>query len=149
MTVNRTTEQAGPATLSIHFATPFEPAPAPPFLGLGTPVAERPTTAAATSTTTLPLSSTETTTPTGDHVPVDRIVTIDMKHKTDEHILEAFMAATQGVTVQATDEEVNMLRMEEESKSKSAVDRERSKQASLAKKRDEDLLKAAQALAAS
>ncbi|KAI9751924.1 MAG: hypothetical protein M4579_005835 [Chaenotheca gracillima] len=96
MTVNRTTDQKAPATMSIFFSSPSR--------------SDSPTAAPTpTSSTSSPALSDAPTTPTSDSPPVERVESIDMKDKTDSAILASLMELTKAFPVNATPEELDEL----------------------------------------
>lgn len=106
MTVDRSPEHSGPATLSVFFA---------------------PTTNATSNSATAspaPTSSTSGDKVPSDHTPWDRVEAIDMKHKKAEEILERLMQVTKAQAVVATSEEEVEMRELEDQKARSERDRE-------------------------
>lgn len=85
MTVNRTKDQDGPASLTVFFAPPAR-------------------TTSATSSPA-PSSSTSSNTAPSEHTPFDRTETIDMKHIWDSEIMSLLMTLTKATPVVATPEE--------------------------------------------
>jgi len=79
MTVDRTTDQDGPATLSIFFVPP-----------------------SSSTKPAAPTSSTSKETATSDHIPADRVESIDMKHKKESEILEQLLRLTGAKVVTPT-----------------------------------------------
>jgi len=165
MTVSRTRNQAGPATLSIFFGKQL------PTLSLADEAES------STSTTSLkhvqeqdyPLSPSETLpsefipvrhlefsedgkyktrdgtflSAVPDPSPSQRVVTINMKHKSEEQILEEVMKITGGKEVQPTQGELDTLRELEEFRERSRKDSERSKAVREKWKREQEMLKQA------
>ena len=101
MTVNRSNNQEGPATLTVYFAPPPR----------------------ITSTTASPAPSPSSTTPFG-HTPADRMATIDMKHKNESEILSRLLELTRGVPYKATPEELDELMEVDVEKRRSERDRD-------------------------
>ena len=79
MTVDRTIDQDGPATLSIFFVPP-----------------------SSSTKPAAPTSSTSKETATSDHIPADRVESIDMKHKKESEILEQLLRLTGAKVVTPT-----------------------------------------------
>ncbi|KAH0565954.1 hypothetical protein GP486_000646 [Trichoglossum hirsutum] len=114
MTVSRTTDQSGPATMTVFYASP------------------------STETTT----TTTTPTPPGRD-PQERAVSIDMKHLTASGIFSQLSKLTGLETIEATPEEEDIMRnmaeeitVREENAKRSATQRER-------RKREADMLRQA------
>ncbi|KAL8738649.1 MAG: hypothetical protein Q9181_000595 [Wetmoreana brouardii] len=105
MTVSRSHDQAGPATLAIFFAKP-------------------PDSASAISSPP-PLASTIQNTPTSDHTPFERTETIDMKHRHELEILSDLMGLTKATSVVATPEEKAELQALADEEKRSELDRQR------------------------
>ena len=103
MTVNRSHNQEGPATLTVYFAPP-------PRI--------------SSATTSPSPSSTDTSTTPSGHKPADRIATIDMKHKNESEILSRLLELTKGVPYEATPEELDELMEVDVEKRRSERDRE-------------------------
>ena len=104
MTVNRTLDQGGPATLTVFFAPP-------------------PRSSSATASPA-PSSSTDPSAAPSGHAPADRIETIDMKHKHESEILSRLLELTRGITYEATPDELAELRDVDEEQKRSERDRE-------------------------
>lgn len=104
MTVNRTFDQKGPATLTIFFSTP-------------------PKTSSATTSPALSSSTNPPTAPSG-HAPAGRIETIDMKHKHESEILSRLLELTKGMPYEASPDELAELRDADDEKRRSEGDRE-------------------------
>ncbi len=104
MTVNRTPNQAGPATLSIFFAPPLK--------------SDSPTASPAPSE-----STTDSTTPSG-HEPSDRVESIDMKNVHSSEILRRFLDVTKAQPYEASAEEKAELQEVMEFNEWSQADRE-------------------------
>ncbi|EMR66447.1 putative 50s ribosomal protein mrp49 protein [Eutypa lata UCREL1] len=114
MLVNRSENQAGPATMSIYFRQSAAVAAA---AGAAATTQGGKTTTAAMMATPLaqqPHSSTTGECPAPAPGEGERVVTIDMKNRHSDAILEEFMEKT-GATVMAPtpDEEVEMRQVEE------------------------------------
>ena len=107
MTVNRSHNQEGPATLTVYFAPP------PPS----------PRISSATASPA-PSSSTDPSTTLSRHTPADRIATIDMKHKNESEILSRLLELTKGMPYEATPEELDELKEVDVEKRRSERDRE-------------------------
>ncbi|KAK3985810.1 CI-B8 domain-containing protein [Cladorrhinum sp. PSN332] len=104
MIVNRTHDQTGPATLSIYFQEP------------GSTVQ---------SDNAMPSSSTQGDAKAPPPAEGERVVTIDMKHRRSDMILQDFLAKTGAVPVKPTPQEETLMRDMEELEERGAVDRER------------------------
>ncbi|MCJ1353109.1 MAG: hypothetical protein MMC33_003094 [Icmadophila ericetorum] len=121
MTINRTTDQSGPATLSIFFA--------PPLTDSNSPTASpAPTQSASTHHTT------------SNHEPFERVEAIDIKNLPESEILRRLMSATKAMGVEpSVEERAEMERLAEERK-RSEIDRERMELENLKRKREKALL---------
>ena len=98
MTVDRSHDNAGPATLTIFFAPSGS------------------TSTASASSSPSPTSSTSITKATSEHKPFERVESIDMKHKHEKEILEQLMQVTKAVqVVPSEEEELDMKNLEEHS----------------------------------
>ncbi|MCJ1485642.1 hypothetical protein MMC06_005817 [Schaereria dolodes] len=109
MTINRSADQTGPATLTVFFAPP--PPPPRPSSSSNPP-----------SASPAPSSSTSTATSPSEHTPFDRAETIDMKHKHESDILSQLLSITQATPVVATPDEVVELRQLEDQRKRSEQD---------------------------
>lgn len=106
MTVDRSHEQSGPATLSVFFAPTSN------------------TSSHSATSSPAPTSSTSGDKAPSEHKPWDKVEAIDMKHKKPEEILERLMQVTKAKAVVASpDDEVEMRELEEQRR-KSERDRE-------------------------
>jgi len=123
MTVTRTAEQSGTATLTVFF-TPPSAASTPAHPSAGT-------------------SSTSNETAPSDHAAYERTETIDMKHKHESEILTQLMALVQGEPVVATAEETAELRELEEQRRRSEKDAQVMKGVLAAKRRQAEILEQA------
>ncbi|KAL8659890.1 MAG: hypothetical protein Q9226_000184 [Calogaya cf. arnoldii] len=95
MSVNRTQNQSGPATLTVFFASPSDPAP--------------------NTSSPAPSSSTTQNTPTSDHAPFERTVTIEMKHRHESEILSELLSLTKASPVEpSAEEEAELEKLAEE-----------------------------------
>ncbi|KAI9844552.1 MAG: hypothetical protein M1837_005511 [Sclerophora amabilis] len=127
MTVDRTSDQEGPATMTIFFSAPSEsdsPTAAP------TPI----------SSTTSPALSTAPTTPTSDSPPVDHVESIDMKHKHESAILSQLIELTGAMPIAATPEEMEQLRDLKERGERAEEDSARMAEVNAQRKREEAIL---------
>ena len=120
MTVNRTTDQSGPATLTVYFAPP--------------PDSQSPTASPA------PTSSTSQSTSPSDHTPFERAQSIDLKHRREPEIMALLMAMTNATPVHATAEEQAELEELEQQREKSARDAARSAEVNAKRKREQEVL---------
>ncbi|CAF9931772.1 MAG: hypothetical protein HETSPECPRED_008192 [Heterodermia speciosa] len=97
MTVDRSEDNTGPATLSIFFVTTTN------------------TSSASAISSQASTSSTTASKATSDHTPFERVESIDMKHKHEEEILEQVMQITKAVKVDPSpDEELEMRQLEDQ-----------------------------------
>lgn len=119
MTIERTTEQDGPASLTIFFASQSSS---------GSPIIN------ATQSTSGDKATSK------DPAPVESTKSINMKHKHENDILEELMELTQGKTVQATQEEEVLMRELEELRKRQEGDRVRQAGVLAAKKRQAEIL---------
>ena len=119
MTVNRTINQTGPATLTVYFAPPADSA--------------SPTASPA------PATSTSGNLPTDNKEPWTRTESIEMKHRREEDILEKFIKVTKATPVEATPEEQQELLEIEELDKRSAIDKARNDAYVAAKKAEQAL----------
>ena len=103
MTVNRSNNQEGPATLTVYFA---------------------PLRNSSATTSPAPSSSTDPSTTPSGNTAADRIATIDMKHKNDSEILSRLLELTKGMPYEATPEELDELREVDVEERRSMKDRE-------------------------
>ncbi|KAI0485571.1 CI-B8 domain-containing protein [Xylaria cf. heliscus] len=106
--VNRSTDQAGPATLSIYFRQASDPAPSARNM---LPLAQQPHSSITNEHPAPPPAEGET------------IVTIDMKNVHSDTILSEFVAKTGATLVHPTAVEENEMRQIEERTERGAVDR--------------------------
>lgn len=120
MTVNRTLDQQGPATLTVFFAPP-------------------PKSTSATASPA-PSSSTDPSTAPSGYTPSDKIKTIDMKHKHESEILSELLDLTNAMPHQASLEEEAELREIEDNKKRSERDRETQTRLNEVKKQEKALL---------
>lgn len=122
MTVERTADQEGPASLTVFFAS---------------------------STSAAPLNPAQSTsgdkTMSKDSAPVESTKSINMKHKHEDEILEELMSLTSGQVVRATPEEQALMKELEEQRKRSEADRVRQAGVLAAKKRQQEVLAAARA----
>ncbi|MCJ1455220.1 hypothetical protein MMC28_005574 [Mycoblastus sanguinarius] len=105
MTVDRTVDQEGPATLTVTFA--------PPPLKFPSPMVSP-----------APTSSTDPSTAPSGHESAKRMKTIDMKHKHESEILSRLMELTRAMPYEASPDEEAELREVEDEKRRSERDRE-------------------------
>ncbi|KAL8797218.1 MAG: hypothetical protein Q9195_000685 [Heterodermia aff. obscurata] len=106
MTVDRSQNNTGPATLSIFFA----------------PSAN--TSSASATSSPASTSSTTASKATSDHTPFERVQTVDMKHRHEEEILEQLMQITKAVKVDPNPEEELEMRQLEDQRARSQKDAE-------------------------
>ena len=117
MTVNRSHDQEGPATLTVFFAPPPK----------------------SSSATASPTPSDASTTSSG-HVSADRIATIDVKHKNENEILSRLLELTEGVPYQASPDELAELREVDDEKRRSERDREAQAKLNEVRRQEKELL---------
>ncbi|KAL8957122.1 MAG: hypothetical protein Q9193_005523, partial [Seirophora villosa] len=120
MTVNRSIDQAGPATLTIFYAPPKDPV-----------------TAAPSST---PLSPAIQSKPSFSYTSFERTETINMKHKHELDILSQLMDLTKATPVAATPEEETELQQLAIQEERSAADRTRNAAHTEQRKQEKALL---------
>jgi large subunit ribosomal protein MRP49 len=124
MTINRTTDQKGPATMTIYFADPITAEKTPP---------------AVSSTTTSQISSAPVAKST-PMAPTERTATINMKHRHESQILSQLLAITKAVPVEPTKEELEQIQELEEQQRLSEQDSKRSQAVNAKRKRTEAML---------
>lgn len=90
-----------------------------------------------------PTESTTTSSTPGEHDPVDRVETIDMKHKTESQILEEVLRLTGAYTIEATEQEKEELRELEVQRVESERDAAAARERRAAAKREKELLEQA------
>ncbi|KAI9697228.1 MAG: hypothetical protein M1836_004792 [Candelina mexicana] len=133
MTVNRTTDQEGPATMTIYFAPP--PTSSTTTSPSSSTQPSKPTSAPTTSTTS--------TTAPSDHTPFTRTHTINMKHRHESEILSQLLEVTKAVKIKATREEEEEIREMEEERKRREADARRSAVVNAERKREEEMLRQA------
>src|SRR5438045_3822120 len=129
MTVNRTSDQAGPATLFVHFSKP---------LSSGKPLVD-------TSSTTTYQASTASITESSNGALTERVETIDMKHRHSAEIFSQFLTLTNARELEPTPDEKEQLQELKIYQARSARDRARNKAYHDAKKREAAILAQAKA----
>ena len=127
MTVNRTVDQEGPATLSIFFASPK-------YLS-------------ATASSTHSSSKEPSTVPARYNVS-DKVMTVHIKHKHESEILSQLLELTKGIPYDITPEEQGELRQVEDNKRSSERDREAQARLNEVRKQEKALLDQARGNAA-
>jgi large subunit ribosomal protein MRP49 len=125
MTVNRTADHAGPSTLSIFLSSN------PSSTTASTPSPDS-LTGTSSDTTSTPLLASAA-----------EVLTIDMKHKSEDDILNEFLEVTGAATVDPKPDELESLRDLEEQKERSARDSERSMAVRTQWKKEQAMLAAA------
>lgn len=120
MTVNRSHDQAGPATLTVFYASPSDSAS-----GTSSPA---------------PSSSTTQETPPSHHARFERTETIDMKHRHESEILSELMDLTKATPVVATAEEEAELQELADQEKRSESDRARNAAYTEQKRQEKALL---------
>ncbi|MCJ1372409.1 hypothetical protein MMC20_003633 [Loxospora ochrophaea] len=121
MTVNRTTDQSAPATLSVFFAAPRS--------------SDRPTASPAPSESTSGAKAPEL-----NHAIFERVESIDMKYKQGEEIWDRFLRVTRAIIVEATPEERKEMGDLEEQRVRSEEDRRQNAEVLERKRREQALL---------
>ena len=114
MTVKRTDDQEGPATLFVHFAPPS--------------ISSSSTVATASPTTS------------SDHNPSKKVETIDMKHKSESEILSRLLEMTKAMPYEASPDELAELRDVEDYNRKTTRDRAAQSRLNQIKKQEQALL---------
>ncbi|KAK4235612.1 CI-B8 domain-containing protein [Achaetomium macrosporum] len=127
MVVNRTTDNNGPATLTLYFREPG---------------------ATLASDMPMPSSSNEGFAKAPAPAQGERVVTIDMKHRRSEAILKEFMDKSGAVAVKPTPQDELELREAEEREARGAIDRERIRKMYEEAKRERAMIAQAQSEAA-
>ena len=87
-----------------------------------------------------PVESTTTTSTPSEHDPVERVETIDMKHKTESQILDELIRLTGAYTIEPTEAEKDELRILAEQKVRSERDAKAALERRAAAKREKELL---------
>ncbi|KAK4693577.1 large subunit ribosomal protein MRP49, partial [Lecanoromycetidae sp. Uapishka_2] len=123
MTINRTQDQEGPATLSIQFAAPSD--------------------SPSSTDSPAPSSSTSPSAALSGHSPSRRTETIDMKHKHESEILSKLLELTKATPYEATPDEVAELREEEDFTRRSERDRAAQAKLNETRRQERALLEAA------
>ncbi|KAK8094427.1 50S ribosomal protein Mrp49 [Apiospora hydei] len=108
MIINRSSNNAGPATLSIYFRQAAAAAAALPH-----PPARRPNRIRARPTSA----------PAPPPEEGERVVTIEMKHQHSDAILQEFLQKTGATVLQPSPDELNEMRQTEDLKDRAAIDR--------------------------
>ncbi|KAI4195270.1 MAG: hypothetical protein LQ350_007289 [Teloschistes chrysophthalmus] len=121
MTVNRSQDQAGPATLTIFYASPHDSLTSPP-------------------SSAAPSSSTTSNSSTSDHTPFERAETISMKHRHESQILSDLLNLTKATPVVASPEEEAELQALADEKKRSEADRVRNAAYTEQKRQEKALL---------
>lgn len=127
MTVNRTTDQLGPALMTVHFTSATEAS------HVKTEISS--TTSKHTSTGPVPESKAGPS--------LERTETINMKHRMDSEILDQLLKLTRAKVVTATPEETRQIREIEEQNARSARDAALMAAQIAKRKRDEEILRQA------
>jgi large subunit ribosomal protein MRP49 len=133
MTVNRGQDQAGPATLSIHYAHPTQLSDMSSSSQTAAP--------AETSNST----ATQTTSTTSSAPSTDRVETIDMKWKQSDYILDKFLSMTGARVVQPTREELEEIEEIKQKRADGAKAAEKNLKIKNDKKREQALIAQARA----
>ena len=125
MTISRSHDQAGPATLSVFLAP-----------------SSNASTHSATSSPA-PTSSTSGEKALSEHTPWERVEAIDMKHQKPEQILERLIEVTRAQPVLASAEDEAELRQLENERGRIEKDRERGMAEKEKAKREREMLEQA------
>lgn len=131
MLVNRSDNQAGPATMSIYFrqtSSPSDPASTTEAVRNMLPLAQQ------------PHSSTTNEHPAPPPAEGERVVTIDMKNVHSDAILSDFLAKTGATLIHPTPDEQAEMRQVEERVERGAIDRAIVKKFIDDKRREERIL---------
>ncbi|KAL9590274.1 MAG: hypothetical protein Q9203_000947, partial [Teloschistes exilis] len=121
MTVNRSQDQAGPATLTIFYASPHDSSTSSP-------------------SSAAPSSSTTSITSTSDHTPFERAETISMKHRHESQILSDLLNLTKATPIVASPEEEAELQALADERKRSEADRARNAAYTEQKRQEKALL---------
>ncbi|KAF2141229.1 uncharacterized protein K452DRAFT_287939 [Aplosporella prunicola CBS 121167] len=124
MTVDRNAAQSDPAIMSVYFSTPSTNSP-------------------SQAKDTAPTSSTSSDTATSKYKASQRVVEIQMKHRSEDEILQRLYEVTNAEVVKPTDTETEELRELVEKKERSRRDSERQAAINRQRKREAELLAAA------
>ncbi len=124
MTVNRTTNQTGPALMTVHFTSPESAATIKPEISS--------TTDKQTSAGLVPESKAGP--------PTERTAVINMKHRLESEILDQLLKLTNARVVRPTPEEQREIQDMGEQNAKSERDAAMSAEVRAKKKREEDIL---------
>jgi large subunit ribosomal protein MRP49 len=147
MTVTRSSDQTGPATLAIYMRRVAASAAAQSAEESASSSEQAPELLPSESFPQGPNRVDQLLIPTKSKIPrpskEQEVVTIDMKNKQENEILREFLKVTGGQEVQPTQGELDTLRELEEFREKSKSDSERSKAVRAAWKREQDMLKQA------
>ena len=119
MVVNRSTDQKGPAVMTIYFRDDAD---------------------AQAASTNFPISSADNSSPAPKPAAGERTVTIDMKNRNSSVILHEFLTMTGAVPLQPTAKDEEEIREFEDLARKSEIDRARIKKINDAKKREKAML---------
>ncbi len=120
MTVNRSFDQEGPATLTVYFAPPSK--------------------SSSATISPAPSSLTDSSSTPSGQAPSDRIATIDMKHKHESEILSRLLELTKGKPYEASPEELAELGNVDDEKRLSERDREAQARLNELKRQEKALL---------
>lgn len=121
MTVNRTTNQDGPAVMTIHFTEPT---------GVDKILPAVPSTTSTQSSSIL----------VSDTASPERIETINMKHRHESEILSQLLSITKAVPIEPTEKELEQIRDLEEQRLLSEQDSRRSQIVNENRRRKEAIL---------
>ena len=127
MTVNRTVDQEGPATLTIFFATPSASLPTAPQI---------------------PIPRTNSSSALSRHEIFQRIEIIDMKHKHENDILSKLLELTNATPYKISSDEEVELREVEDDRRRSERDRETQARINSMKRQEKALMDQAKGLGA-
>ena len=120
MSVNRTQNQTGPATLTVFLAAPSDPAP--------------------NASAPAPLPSIIRDTPTPGNAPFERTLTIEMKHRHESEILSELLSLTNASPVEPSPEDKAELEKLAEEERQAELDRARNAAYTEQKRQEKALL---------
>jgi len=124
MTINRTSDQKGPALMTIHFTDPTSAVNTGPAIS---------STTDAQSSGALVAASTAAT-------PTERTETFDMKHRHESEILSHLLSIIKAVPLQPSTEELQQISDLEEQRKQSEIDAQRSQKVNEKRRRRDAML---------
>ena len=120
MTINRSHDQEGPATLTVYYIHPSR--------------------SSSATTSPAPSTSKDPSTAVSGHAPTDEIATIDMKHKNESEILSRLLELTNAMPYEASPDELAELRSVDDERRRSETDREAQARLNEVKRQEKALL---------